>query len=383
MATNPNNPLFNSPEDKYVFTGSAFRGDTLSQEKLTLSKGSGTIIDLCQNAIDISALNVYINKNTVLTSSETTNAILGDLTAVGTTILFNLTAGATDISSTLRVRDEATFDDDVTIEGNLTVRGTTTTINSSIVDISDKNITLAAGNTSRSQALGAGFDICGTNATFRYDFTSNTSVERFVSSVGLSVSGNILPNNNISVLPVSYNSFQYITNPSLGNNGTSNTNYNTWQEAPGYTCSITPLSYKSCIKIEFRVNYIASPAAEQYLGFKIRRYSNGNSGLDNSATLFVDQYVGSKMGVTARGVYTGSYIDDLSNGLINPLITSGTITYHLYYKRTREAYSNNIDTSFGIIGGITDLSRELGSLANETSVNSGNYMLLQELYRPL
>ena len=383
--SNSNNPLFNDPIDKYIFTGSQFRGDTNTNASLRLSKNN-TTIDICTNGIDISATVVRINRNEVITSSDDTIARFGELTVVRSTTLYNLSAGPTDISSTLRVKGIATFDSSVTIVGNLTVQGTTTTINSSTVDISDRSITLAAGNTlGREGAIGSGFDICGTRASFSYDFSASLqNREIFISNIGLGVSGDILPLTNNSVVPVSYNSFRYINAVNLGIDGLGRTQ-NIWELASNYTISITPLSYKSCIKIEFRVNYLASPEADQYLGFKIRRNTSGTNGIDNSATIFVDRYVGSKMGITARGVYTASYIDDLSFGLINQPITTGSITYSLYYRRYLVAYDNRntIDTSFGILGGSLDLvGMSESSFPNETNVSMGNYMLLQELYRP-
>lgn len=67
--------------------------------------------------------------------------------------------------------DPATHGDStglVTIKGNLTVDGTTTTVNSTEVTIVDKNIILASGATDAASADGAGIDIDGPPAYIRW-----------------------------------------------------------------------------------------------------------------------------------------------------------------------------------------------------------------------
>lgn len=61
-----------------------------------------------------------------------------------------------------------TVTSDVTIGGNLTVNGTTTTVNSTAVAITDVNLTLAKDATTSAQADGAGLTIAGAAATFTY-----------------------------------------------------------------------------------------------------------------------------------------------------------------------------------------------------------------------
>ena len=63
------------------------------------------------------------------------------------------------------------------VKGNLQVEGTTTTINSTTVSITDKKVELAADATSASEAHGAGFEVFGSK-TFTYE-----SGDKFVSSV--------------------------------------------------------------------------------------------------------------------------------------------------------------------------------------------------------
>jgi hypothetical protein len=57
---------------------------------------------------------------------------------------------------------------DLLVGGNLTVNGTVTTVNSTTVDIEDKNLTLAFSATTAAQANGGGITINGASATILY-----------------------------------------------------------------------------------------------------------------------------------------------------------------------------------------------------------------------
>ena len=62
----------------------------------------------------------------------------------------------------------------VTLEGNLTVSGTTTTVNSTTVNLNDHNIVLDSGNSTSAVVNGAGITIeggSGDDATFTYNTT--------------------------------------------------------------------------------------------------------------------------------------------------------------------------------------------------------------------
>ena len=70
----------------------------------------------------------------------------------------------------------------VTISGNLDVTGTTTTVSSANLEVTDKNILIAKGSTSDSQADGAGITIdSGTDITFNFV----DAKDALVSSIGL------------------------------------------------------------------------------------------------------------------------------------------------------------------------------------------------------
>lgn len=59
------------------------------------------------------------------------------------------------------------------IKGNLQVDGTTTTINSTQLDVDDLNITIASGAVNAAAADGAGLTVDGASATFTYDSTAD------------------------------------------------------------------------------------------------------------------------------------------------------------------------------------------------------------------
>ena len=74
----------------------------------------------------------------------------------------NITAG------NLTVENLVDLLGDVTVGGNLTVNGTTLTVNVANLDIADKNITLANGSPNAQSANGAGITVAGANAQLTY-----------------------------------------------------------------------------------------------------------------------------------------------------------------------------------------------------------------------
>lgn len=64
--------------------------------------------------------------------------------------------------------------DSVTILGNLTVQGTTTSIDTTILTIEDKNIVIASGASNAQEADSAGITVAGANANIYYNSTTNS-----------------------------------------------------------------------------------------------------------------------------------------------------------------------------------------------------------------
>jgi len=81
----------------------------------------------------------------------------------------------------------------LTVQGNLIVQGTTTTLNSTTLDVSDLNITVAKGAASAAAANGAGLTVNGANATLLY--TSATDTWNINKGLVVSSAGNVTINN--------------------------------------------------------------------------------------------------------------------------------------------------------------------------------------------
>jgi len=147
-----------------------------------------------KSEVDNSFTNVY-TKNQVYTKTEI-DASLANVYTKSLDVCGNVTFRG----STLYVPSSFTIDPvghedntgTVLINGNLVVQGVTTTINSSVVDISDKILVLASNASNSLHADGAGFEISGAKVNLLYNNSSNT----FRSSIGMSISGNVVPVSN-------------------------------------------------------------------------------------------------------------------------------------------------------------------------------------------
>jgi hypothetical protein len=132
---------------------------------------SGNVTSLIDSGITNNILGTA-NQVTVTTGSKT--ATIGLPTNV--TVDSNLTVGGYIAGPAVFTIDPAAIGDStgkVVILGDLQVDGLTTTINSTTVSISDKNIVLADSATNASQANGAGITINGANATIQYAATGD------------------------------------------------------------------------------------------------------------------------------------------------------------------------------------------------------------------
>lgn len=105
----------------------------------------------------------------------------GNVTITGTVYANNIGDSSTPASGTF---------DNLTVQGNLTVEGTTTTINSTSLSVDDINITIADGAATAGAADGAGITIAGANATLTYEASSDA----FALNKPLSTTINVLSN---------------------------------------------------------------------------------------------------------------------------------------------------------------------------------------------
>ena len=120
--------------------------------------------------MDVSVLQSYLQSNltfTTNTDNDVNNANL--LTALAN---LQSTSGAADENITIGIDSG----DTIVITGNLQVSGTTTTVNSTTVNLNDHNIVLDSGNSTSAVIDGAGITLeggSGDDATFTYNASSN------------------------------------------------------------------------------------------------------------------------------------------------------------------------------------------------------------------
>lgn len=370
--------IFNRPSDNYVYTGSKLRAGTgQGIDKLRLqSSHAESVIDLCNNSnIDISATTIFLNGQIV---SEGGIQIGSGLYGGKIYKSDNLHELVIDPFATDACGNTQDASGQVTIMGDLVVRGKTTTVYSTNVDISDVLLTLGYGSTyaSITDADNAGIQLGNGYANFVYSKSDNrwktnvgltisggltvtsavSNTNKITANGGIDYSGNILALTNTSQLPVTMNTFTLKTTNLQS--GVGDTSKNEWVDAPGYIVSRVVLSAYSFIKMEFKVNYTASPEADQTLSFRVRKSITGISG--TYTTVFSDISLGSNMGVTFNNVYNGTFIDDLSGAIFTPALT---VFYKLQFRRDCPT-DDEISTPFGI------------------QESSGNYISLQELYKP-
>jgi len=177
-------------------------GDLIPSSDVTFDLGSPTNrwndLYLSGNTIDIGGATISVvggsfefkdssgNDAEVSLAANTTDDL-----AEGTTNLYYLdsrvddhlsggtgvtySSGTISIGQPVGTSDNVTFND-VTVDGDLIVNGSSTTLNTTTLDVEDLNITVASGAVDSSSADGAGLTVDGANATLTY---SNAG-DRFV-----------------------------------------------------------------------------------------------------------------------------------------------------------------------------------------------------------
>lgn len=198
---------------------------TLSSSRLPFS---GVIANTYGNSSSIPVITI---DSTGRITSATVNAVAGvtSFNYSSSNNTFSLATGDGGIFrasinsvNAFSVTGNLVVTNDVNISGNLTVTGTTTFINTTSLDVKDKNITIAKGSTSASAADGAGITVDGANIGWYYDnaangWTSNVGIlpsSDFTFNLGSSSNrwSNVYSNNIIAI--------------NISGNGSSITNVN-------------------------------------------------------------------------------------------------------------------------------------------------------------
>jgi hypothetical protein len=360
-----------------VYTGSRLRAGTTSTKLNLTSTGSQSVIDLCNNSnIDISASTIFLNGKIVSEGGIQVGSGIFGGTITKSATAHEIVIDPFGIDGTPGTQDAS---GQVTIMGDLVVRGNMTTVYSTQVDISDILLTLASGSGS-SAALGngGGIQLGGGYASLLYDSSNNrwksnisldisgaltvssavTNTSKITAFNGIDYSANVLPLNNWSQLPVTWSTFALVKD-NLGS--ATGTFANDWEEVPNYTISKNVLSNNSYIRMEFKINFLSSTEADQTLGFRVER---NVSATPSWTTVFTDPSLGSNMGIGFMDVYNGTFIDNLNGVALNAF---KTVSYRLMQRRNlNTGIDTSISTEFGVVGG----------------ANVGNYIFLQELYKP-
>ena len=133
---------------------------------------------------------VYNPSTNVLTASSFAGALTGDVTG-------NVSGTAGGLTGTPNITVNDIIAADLTLSGDLTVNGTTTTLNTATLEVEDLNITVAKNAGSSAAADGAGLTVAGASATFNYShsgtkWVANKSIEAtsFIGDLTGNVTGN-------------------------------------------------------------------------------------------------------------------------------------------------------------------------------------------------
>ena len=154
----------------------------------------GNTSDTLQLGTDtlVFAAGVGVLANLDTASNTVTFSISQDVNPTADVTFNNVTVNgilySNDITAT-----SVNVDGDAVITGNLTVNGTTTTINSTTVAISDLNLTVAKDAANATQANGAGLTVAGAGATLTYTSANdrwNFNKDLVVANVYGALSGN-------------------------------------------------------------------------------------------------------------------------------------------------------------------------------------------------
>ena len=133
----------------------------------TLGISDGTATDSVALATDTLSFVGGTGVTTAVTNNTVTFSIGQAVNTTSNVTFNNVTVNGTltsdDITST-----NISVTGNATITGNLIVQGTTTTVNSTVVEIADLNITVAKNATTQAEANGAGLTVAGANATITY-----------------------------------------------------------------------------------------------------------------------------------------------------------------------------------------------------------------------
>jgi hypothetical protein len=168
-------------------TGVVAQATQAATANVANSVAGANVTGVVAQATQANAANTATTAGSATTAGTVTGAAQGNITSVGTltglTVSGNVTAGNLLINT------------DAVITGNLTVNGTTTTINSNVVTVNDKTFVLANNQSTSSGVDGSGI-IAGNPAVASILYSNaNTAWE---TNIGVNVSGAVSATGNIT-----------------------------------------------------------------------------------------------------------------------------------------------------------------------------------------
>jgi len=231
---------------------------------------------------------------------------------------------------------------DLTVLGNFTVQGDTTTLNTANLLVEDKLIEIAVGSTTSAAANGAGIYISGANASILWDDAAST----LDINKSIDIAGNITLTGNVDGVDVSvFNSNINTTTASL-NTSVSNLN--------SFTSSIN-----TTIKSKLDADGVISSSTQLTTTFDSRYLNTGGDGVV-SGSAQID--VASTTGDIVLGTRTsGNYVASLVAG------TNITLS-----NNTGEGATPTIGLTNNTISGIS-LGSNLAALTISTGLSGTSY----------
>jgi len=324
------------------------------------------------NAQSISA--THLNLSGVVTASSFSGNGSG-LTGVASTDNIQ-TATSANFLSNVNIAGITTCQA-LTVSGNLTVDGTTTTINSTTLTVDDKTIVIASGAADSSAADGAGISVDGASATILYShsgtkFVSNKPFEAtsFTGDVTGNVTGNTSGSSGsctgnaatattlASARTIAGVSFDGSANISLNNNAITN--------GAGYITSSGTAALAQGLTGTPNINVGVITAAS---------FSGDGSGLtgvastDNISTNTVANFLS---GITVAGVATATnhiliQSDDGTPGRLDFYCESSNAHYTRLQSQAHSNYSGNVTVTLPKVTGTAIVG---GSNSNDTNITT-------------
>ena len=247
---------------------------------------------------------------------------------------------------------------DAVFTGNLTVSGTTTFVNTNVLEIKDANIQIAYGAANSFQANGGGFNIGGANVNFYYDDTSNNMVLDRILSIGNSSVNTIFGYSSTALAGGQFlgnvnNYFQvYIYNSNSGINATSDLAlYNDAGTSSNnfIDIGIDSSAYSNATWTITGPNegYLYTGASNLAIGVvgrsAIKFFSNGQMASDEAMRIDAGSNV--NIGNTKSGATSLT----VGNGTVNTVITSTAVQIANNVANTSGSYpaSNTVGTALG------------------------------------